>query len=115
MQSDIALLDNIVSIHAKSRKVYGSPRVHRALRDQGIQVGEKRVARLMRASGLKGRVVTLTRRSPALRRFQQAGKNLRLQHPLPTQSDQQWVADLTYIKVDGEYKHLITIMDLYSR
>lgn len=34
---------------------------------------------------------------------------------MPTQCDQQWVADLTYIKVGGEYKHLITIMDLYSR
>jgi transposase InsO family protein len=78
-------------------------------------VGAKRVARLMRENGLKGRVVTVTRRSPALRRFQKDGENLRLQRPFPTRCDQQWVADLTYIKVGGQYQHLITIMDLYSR
>lgn len=114
-QDDIALLGKIVSIHQRSRETYGSPRVHRSLKKEGLQVGEKRVARLMRENGVKGRVVTVTRRSPALRRFQQDGENLRLALPFPTGCDQQWVADLTYIKVGAHYRHLITIMDLYSR
>jgi transposase InsO family protein len=69
----------------------------------------------MRENGLKGRVVTVTRRAPRLRRFQQAGENLRLSAPAPADCNEQWVADLTYIKVGEQYQHLITIMDVYSR
>jgi len=69
----------------------------------------------MRENGLKGRVVTVTRRAPRLRQFQQAGENLRLGAPNPADCNEQWVADLTYIKVGEQYKHLITIMDVYSR
>ena len=114
-REDIALTGKIRSIHSRSRQTYGSPRVHRRLRHEGINVGEKRVARLMRETGLKGRVVTVTRRAPRLREFQQDGKNLRLGMPAPRQCNEQWVADLTYIKVGERYRHLITIMDIYSR
>lgn len=114
-REDIALSEKICTIHARSRHTYGSPRVHRSLKQTGENVGEKRVARLMRENGLKGRVVTVTRRAPRLRRFQQAGENLRLSAPVPAGSNEQWVADLTYIKVGKQYYHLITIMDVYSR
>lgn len=114
-QKDQALLEKIRHIHRKSRQAYGSPRVHRSLKQSGISVSEKRVARLMRENGLKGRVVTVTRRAPRLRSFQQAGENLRLNAASPTTTDQQWVADITYIKAGKKYRYLITIMDVYSR
>ncbi|MCG8382862.1 MAG: IS3 family transposase [Gammaproteobacteria bacterium] len=109
-KEDVELMERIKVIHAASRTTYGSPRVHRSLRLEGI-----RVARLMRESGLKGRVVTVTRRTPRLRAFQQAGDNLRLNTPPLTSCDSEWVADITFIKVGQQYQHLITIMDVYSR
>jgi hypothetical protein len=51
---DAWLTERIRQIHASSKGRYGSPRVHAMLRRQGIRVGEKRVARLMRAAGLQG-------------------------------------------------------------
>ena len=69
----------------------------------------------MRENGIRGRVVTVTQRRPKLKRFQQAGENLRLKLPAPIEQDQQWVADLTYIKVGPDYQYLITIMDVCSR
>lgn len=114
-REDVELSQKIVDIHARSRTTYGSPRIHRSLQHQGVHVGAKRVARLMRENGIKGRVVTVTRRAPKLRRFQQAGANLRLQRGAPTGCDQQWVADITYIKVGPRYQYLVTIMDVYSR
>lgn len=114
-KEDVDLSQKIVDIHARSRETYGSPRIHRSLRDQGINVGSKRVARLMRDMGIKGRVVTVTRRAPKLRKFQQAGENLRLHNAPPARCDQQWVADITYIKVGSRYQYLVTIMDVYSR
>lgn len=69
----------------------------------------------MRDDGLKGRVVTVTRRMPGLRKFQQAGENRRLKAAPPSGLNQQWAADITYIKVGRTHKYLITIMDIYSR
>jgi len=40
--------------HANSRGTYGSPRILEDLREQGWRVSRKRVARLMRAAGLRG-------------------------------------------------------------
>jgi transposase InsO family protein len=114
-REDVVLLDKIRAIHQHSREAYGSPRIHRSLKHAGIHVGENRVARLMKENGIIGRVVTVTRRAPKLRQFQQAGLNLRLGKSAPTRFNEQWVADLTYIKVEQRYLHLITIMDVYSR
>lgn len=48
------LTEKIREIHDRSRCTYGSPRACAALQSEGIRVGEKRVARLMKAAGLKG-------------------------------------------------------------
>ena len=52
---DLLLTGKIAAIHRRSRDTYGSPNIHAELADDhGIRVGRKRVARLMRAAGLKG-------------------------------------------------------------
>ena len=112
---DKVLISKIISIHQQSRGVYGSPRVHEALRQQGISIGKKRVERLMQEQRLQGRVVTVTRRQPGLKRFIARGNNLRLNKASPDKINRVWVADITYIKVRDTYKYLSVIMDLYSR
>jgi putative transposase len=49
-QQDAALTMKIHTIHIESRGTYGAPRVHAELAAQGLRVGRKRVARLMRAA-----------------------------------------------------------------
>ena len=66
---DQGLMKKIEAIHCESRGIYGSPRVHQALKKQGIAIGKKRVERLMQAQNLQGRVVSVTRRQPGLKRF----------------------------------------------
>ena len=52
--ADAALRAEIEAIHTMSRGSYGVPRVHAELRlGRGIRCGRKRVARLMRLSGLR--------------------------------------------------------------
>ena len=48
-REDITLSSKIKRIHESSRGTYGSPRVHEALKQEGILIGEKRVERLMQA------------------------------------------------------------------
>ena len=53
-QADAKLTSRMNAIHERSRGTYGAPRIHAELEAEGIQVGRKRVARLMRAAGLAG-------------------------------------------------------------
>ena len=112
---DAKLKIMIQDIYDNAEEVYGSPRVFKALKKQGIAIGRKRVERLMREMGLSGRVVKVTRRAPGLKRFLASGENLRLCMADPTGIDQVWVADITYLKVNKRWMYLSVIMDLYSR
>ncbi len=69
----------------------------------------------MRESGLRGRVVLVTRRNPGLKRFQRSGENLRLSQPKVTGINQVWVGDITYLKIGRNWRYLAAVMDLYSR
>lgn len=112
---DKALLEKITRIYWRSQGRYGSPRVFQVLKNEGISVGRKRVERLMREAGLKARCVRVTRQAPALKRFQQAGENILLTMSKPTACNQVWVGDVTYLKLNGKWQYLSTIMDVYSR
>ncbi len=104
-----------MKIHRASAGVYGSPRIHQALRQQGHWVARKRVEKIMREAGVVGKVATLYRRVPGMERFYLKHQNLRLQALPPSGVDQQWVADLTYIKVADRWQYLAAVMDVYSR
>ena len=114
-EANTTLLQRIEGIHRRSHGTYGSPRVVQALHQHGIATSENRVARLMRAAGLKGRVVTVTRRAPGVHRFFEATDNLRVATALPTAPNQQWVGDVTYLKANGRPCFLAAVMDVYSR
>ena len=109
------LLQRIEHIHRRSHGTYGSPRVAKALHKRGIAVSEKRVARLMRAAGLQGRVVKVTRRAPGVHRFFEATDNLRVATAPPTATNQQWVGDVTFLKANGRPCFLAAVMDVSSR
>lgn len=116
--ADETLLLHVRIAFAKSRATYGAPRVQRELRDDGIRVGTKRVARLMRQDGLVGR---------APRRRRVATTDSQHPHPIaPNRLDRQfavngvavnqvWVSDLTYVPTQEGWRYLATVLDLASR
>ena len=53
-RADAHLTARIEAIHKASQETYGAPRIHAELNDEGIQVGRKRVERLMKAAGIVG-------------------------------------------------------------
>ncbi len=54
-RDDMVLLAHVRSAFALSSGTYGSPRMTYELRDNGLAIGRRRVARLMRENGLKAR------------------------------------------------------------
>lgn len=109
------LSDKIEEIFLDNHGNYGSPRVYMALRNAGEQVNHKRVERIMRETGLVGKAGRLYRRKPAPARGFLKKPNLRVNEPAPTGINQQWVGDITYLRVSGEWRYLAVVMDLYSR
>ena len=114
-RQDALLTEKIREIHSRSRETYGYPRVHAELRSLGIVCGPRRVARLMRAAGLRGcmrgKRRKTTRRDPRaapapdlLGRDFVAGRPNRI-----------WLADITYIPTQEGFLYLAFILDAHSR
>ena len=113
-QEDEQILKKIRTSYQASDGVYGSPRVHRDLREDGERCGEHRVARLMRINGLR-----------AIRRYKKpryrAGKpalvapNRLEQNFSVAAPDRIWATDITYIRTFEGWLYLAVVVDLYSR
>jgi putative transposase len=113
---DAALRQEIAVIHARNRGVYGSPRVTRELQAQGQRIGRKRVARLMREAGLRGRQRRRYRvRTTDSRHGNPIAPNRLVGQLHPTKPDQVWVADLTYVRTGEGWLYVAGIMDRVTR
>jgi putative transposase len=109
-----SLRARIGSIFEASEGTYGSPRIHEVLRQAGVRVGRKRVARLMREDGLKARSARIYRRMPGTRRFFGDIPN-RVLEVTTTAMGQVWVGDVTYLKVGSGWRYLAVVLDRHSR
>lgn len=113
-EQDRAVFARIRQIFQAHEGRYGSPRVHRALRLAGIRVSRRRVARLMRAGGLRAKAVRGYRAKAGVHRFYDRQPN-RLRGLEPHRPNQVWVGDITYLPVAGHWWYLAVVLDQYSR
>lgn len=114
-QSDAALAAKIRDVHGKHKGRYGSPRIHRELRARGTRVGRKRVARLMRESGLQGRSPKRFRRTTDSRHGHRIAPNLLERNFKAHAPNKVWVGDITYVPTTEGWLFLALLLDLYSR
>jgi transposase InsO family protein len=115
-REDRFLARKIRQVHGESGGAYGSPRVTAELRETGLRVNEKRVARLIRTFAITG--IRLRRR-------------VRTNVPDPTASQvpdlfqrdftvtepgRKYMGDITYLPLTGgEFLYLATVLDCFSR
>lgn len=106
-----AVIQRIFQAHAGR---YGSPRVHRALTRAGWHVSRRRVARLMRLTGLRAKAVRGYRAKAGVHRFYDRQPN-RLGVVRVSGPNQVWVGDVTYLPVAARWWYLAVVLDQYSR
>src|SRR5262245_39214255 len=113
-EQDRVLLEAMQRVFEKSGGTYGSPRLQRTLARNGHQVSRRRVERLMRAGGLRARVVRIYRRKAGTHRwFDQHPNHVR--RTRATAPNQIWVSDVTYLAVGRRWWYLVAVLDEYSR
>jgi putative transposase len=114
-RSDLELSGRIEAIHQSSRATYGAPRIHAELKAEGLKLGRKRVARLLRSAGLAG---------ASRRKWMQTTVRDRSARPAPdlvardfsaAQPDRLWVADITYVPTWSGFLYLAVVLDAFSR
>jgi transposase InsO family protein len=102
--------------HAASRGRYGRPRVWKDLHEAGEHISQKRVGRLMREDGLRGRVRKRFRSTTMSEHDQPIAPNVLARRFAAEQPNQRWVGDTTEFIIGSSAKlYLAAILDLYSR
>jgi transposase InsO family protein len=108
----------IRSIHRKSGRTYGSPRVHQALRRQGIRCSRKRVERILRQEGLRAKTKRRFRSTTDSNHGRPVAPNL-LKRQFSVEAaegmNRVWVSDITYLPTRAGWLYLAVVLDLASR
>ena len=112
---DIILTEMIKEYHEASYETYGVPRIHADLKDEGIRIGRKRVARLMRLEGLAGvsrrrRVNTTERAEGRASIADLVDRDFTASRP-----NELWVADITHVPTASGFLYLSVVLDVFGR
>ena len=114
-EEDDSLGSAVAAAHDESRRTYGAPRIHQALKARGIQTSRKRVARLMRERGLaarkKRRFCVTTNSAHCL----ETAPNVLQRCFNAPRPNVAWAGDITYVATAEGWLYLAVLLDLYSR
>jgi transposase InsO family protein len=114
-QADDRLAQELRARHAHHRGKYGRPRLTAELRAEGFRVNPKRVHRLMRREGLRGRAARRFVRTTDSRHSFALAPNVLGQKFVASAPDRVWLADLTYVPTEEGWLYVAIVMDLFSR
>ena len=113
-KEDSILLDKIKYYWEESDKTYGSPRLYKDLREEGVICGMNRVARIMRDNKIEA-ILGIKKH-----RYQSGPPSIVSPNLLERQfdveePDKAWVTDITYVRTLEGWLYLAVVIDLYSR
>ena len=108
------LLKEIQKTYCINRKVYGSPRIHAALKAQGYHYGVNRIAKIMKLNDIQAQQHRRIKRKVI---YVSTAKvpNLVARQFIVNQPNKVWAADITGLWTGTGWVNLAIVMDLYSR
>lgn len=108
--------DRIGELHRQAKGRYGHRPIHSHLKDEQLGCGRDRTLRLMQQLGIAGvqKAGFKPLGTDSNHRFGYSA-NLLKALGKPGRPEQVWVADTTYLRIEGDWSYLTTVMDLFSR
>ena len=110
-----ALYKEIKAVYNENHGVYGSPRIYRALKKQGVACSENRVARLMRLRNLRAKQTESYKTTTKRNKAHPVAPNLLKRDFVAERPNQKWLTDITYIPTQEGWLYLALVLDLFSR
>ena len=107
-----------IHVRAEFRRLkgrYGSPRIWRELKEQGIICSERAVARIMREEGLRARAARKFRATTNSKHSEPVANNILNRQFTVDRPNRAWASDITYLWTSQGWVYLAVILDLYSR
>ena len=114
-RTDLKVLAHIREQYSLSKGTYGRPRMTMELKEVGLEVGERRVGRLMKINGIRP---VRTRRHKVTTDSQHSlgvAANVLDGNFLAEAPNQKWAGDITYIWTAEGWLYLAVVIDLFSR
>lgn len=110
-QEELAVMRRLDELHLKL-PFYGSRKLTRELRNEGVSINRKRVQRLMRLMGIVAMVPrpNTSKPAPEHKKYPYLLRQLAIVRP-----NQVWAADITYIPMVRGFGYLVAIIDWFSR
>jgi putative transposase len=115
VDADAQLCEAIREVFDATKRSYGSPRMLRALRSQGLEVSKRRVERAMRGMGItppirRRHCRTTINDASAVPASNELARDFTAKRP-----NERWVTDITYVWTSGGWAYVAVILDLFSR
>jgi putative transposase len=114
-KGDAELLTAIQRVHKKSRARYGQPRIRVELQSQGVVASRKRIARILRFAGIKGKKRRHSRATSYSPGTIATAPNVLNRQFNVSQPNRAWVTDTTYFPTKEGWLYLTVVIDCYSR
>jgi putative transposase len=111
---DSRLLSRIKEFYVASGGTYGSPWIHRDLREAGESCSVNRVAKIMRQNRLRAQI-GYKRRYIKGSKLSRIADNILESDVAPNKPNIAWVIDITYVRTYEGFLYLAIVIDLFSR
>jgi transposase InsO family protein len=109
------LVTKIRCFHKASHSIYGSPRIHKDLIDDGENISRQRVARLMKMNGIQSKMTKNFVITTHSKHTSSPEPDLLKRFFRTTCINQAWNSDTTFIRTRQGWVYLAMMLDLYSR
>jgi len=107
------LLETITTIFESNYKIYGAPRITKALPEEQ-KACKGTVAKLMRENGLRSKTVKKFKATTNSNHSLPVAENILNRDFKAARRNEKWVSDITYIWTDEGWLYLAGLLDLYD-
>lgn len=109
------LVRTIEKVHQGSRKTYGSPRIWRQVKALGFQVSKRKVEKIMKENGIRGKKKRRYRATTDSKHSLPISPNVVNREFDRGAPNRVWLSDITYLETDAGWAYLATVMDAHTR